>query len=206
MSEWLKRNKKIWIPVLAVIVCAVIALTLVLILNNGYAGAKSAILTVETPQKVSRNTTESIIIDVTVSSLGEALYPAASMSISFDSARLEFMGIREGNVFVNSDGEKGKIALPEWSYNVDACNESGCINVMYLDMTGGENAFSNDLLAKEDNVVLRLEFRLRGSVRSGDICDLIIEDAVFAASDETLSLATSKGTLKAKNGKIVIGE
>ena len=206
MSEWLKKNKKIWIPVLAVIVCAVIALTLVLILNNGYAGAKSAILTVETPQKVSRNTTESIIIDVTVSSLGEALYPAASMSISFDSARLEFMGIREGNVFVNSDGEKGKIALPEWSYNVDACNESGCINVMYLDMTGGENAFSNDLLAKEDNVVLRLEFRLRGSVRSGDICDLIIEDAVFAASDETLSLATSKGTLKAKNGKIVIGE
>lgn len=206
MSEWLKRNKKIWIPVLAVIVCAVIALTLVLILNNGYAGAKSAILTVETPQKVSRNTTESIIIDVTVSSFGEALYPAASMSISFDSARLEFMGIREGNVFVNSDGEKGKIALPEWSYNVDACNESGCINVMYLDMTGGENAFSNDLLAKEDNVVLRLEFRLRGSVRSGDICDLIIEDAVFAASDETLSLATSKGTLKAKNGKIVIGE
>jgi hypothetical protein len=77
---------------------------------------------------------------------------------------------------------------------------------MYLDMTGGKNAFSKDLLAEDNNVVLRLKFRLRGSVRAGDVCDLIVEDAVFAASDETQSLAMITNTLTVKNGKIVIGE
>jgi hypothetical protein len=76
---------------------------------------------------------------------------------------------------------------------------------MYLDMTGGKNAFTKDLLA-EDNVVMRLKFRLRGSVRGGDVLDLIIEDAVFAASDETQSLAMTTATLKVKNGRLVIGE
>ena len=73
-------------------------------------------------------------------------------------------------------------------------------------MTGGKNAFSKELLAEDDNVVLRLKFRLRGSVRAGDVCDLIVEDAVFAASDETQSLAMTTNTLTVKNGKIVIGD
>ena len=77
---------------------------------------------------------------------------------------------------------------------------------MYLDMTGGKNAFSKELLAEDNNVVLRLKFRLRGSVRADDVCDLIVEDAVFAASDETESLAMTTNTLTVKNGKIVIGE
>ena len=53
---------------------------------------------------------------------------------------------------------------------------------------------------------LSRKFRLRGSVRAGDVLDLIVEDAVFAASDETQSLAMTTDTLKVKNGKIVIGE
>lgn len=77
---------------------------------------------------------------------------------------------------------------------------------MYLDMTGGKYAFSKDLLAEDGNVVLRLKFRLRGSVRSGDVLDLILEDAVFAASDETQSLAMTLDTLKTKDGRIVIGD
>ena len=77
---------------------------------------------------------------------------------------------------------------------------------MYLDTTGGKNAFCNELLEEEDNVVLRLRFRLRGRVRSGDIYDLIFEDAIFAASDETESLAMTRETLQVRDGKIVIGE
>ena len=77
---------------------------------------------------------------------------------------------------------------------------------MYLDMTGGKNAFCKELLAEDDNVVLRLRFRLRGSIRPGDVLDLIVEDAVFAASDETQSLAMTRDTLKVKNGRLVIGE
>ena len=163
-------------------------------------------LTIETPQKISKSETEEFTLDVTISSFGDAICPAASMSISFDSSRLEFIGVEEGNVFIRNDEGDVPQKLPNWSCNPEQCNKSGKINIMYLDTTGGKNAFSKELLAEEDNVVLRLKFRLRGSVRSGDICDLIFDDAVFAASDETQSLAMTTNTLKVRDGKIVIGE
>lgn len=164
------------------------------------------VLTIETPQKISVSERDEFTLDVTISSFGEAIYPAASMSISFDSSRLEFLGVEEGNVFISSAESGVSQDLPEWSVNPDQCNKTGKINIMYLDTTGGKNAFSKELLAEDDNVVLRLKFRPRGSMRSGDVCDLIFEDAVFAASDETQSLAMTTGTLKVKNGKIVAGE
>lgn len=163
-------------------------------------------LAIETPQKISIKDTKEVTLDVTISSLGNAIYPAASMSIYFDSSRLEFMGIEEGNVFVRSEEHSVQQKLPEWSCNPKQCNETGKINIMYLDTTGGKNAFSKQYLAKEDNVVLRLKFRLRGSVRKGDVCDLIFEDAVFAASDEEESLAMNRNTLNVRNSKIVVGE
>jgi hypothetical protein len=89
---------------------------------------------------------------------------------------------------------------------VQNSNDTGIINIMYLDMTGGKNAFTKELLADDYNVILRLKFRLRGSARPGDVLDLIVEDAVFAASDETQSLAMTTDTLKVKNGRLVIGE
>jgi len=166
------------------------------------------VLTIETPQKLSASETDTFELDVSISAFGEALYPAASMSISFDSSCLEFLGVEEGNVFVLGEANAAGLArqLPEWSCNPDQCNKSGMINIMYLDLTGGKHAFTKDLLAEEDNVVLRLRFRLRGSARAGDVYDLMVEDAVFAASDENMSLAMTKETLKTKNSKVVIGE
>ena len=204
--EWLKKNKKICLIVgTLIIVCAILLCILLWILNHTESDGDSPTLTVETPQKISKSQTNTLVIDVTISSFGDAAYPAASMSISFDASRLEFLGVEEGNVFIKSDNTSGQ-TLPDWSYNTASCNASGRINVMYLDMTGGKNSFVKELLAEDDNVVLRLKFRLRGSVRVGDVCDLIVEDAVFAASDETQSLAMTTNTLKIKNGKIVIGE
>jgi hypothetical protein len=162
-------------------------------------------LTIETPQKLSCANTKEFTLDVTVSHLEEALYPAMSMSIAFDSARLEFLGVEEGNLLVLSDENTTGQQLPTWSCNVETSNETGLINIMYLDMTGGRNAFTKALLRQEHNVVLRLKFRLRGSVTVGDVLDLILEDAVFAASDETQSLAMTTETLKVKNGRLVIG-
>ena len=168
------------------------------------------ILTVETPQKLSASSRETFTLDVRISDLGEVLYPAASMSIRFDSSCLEFLGLEEGNLFVlgeeNAAGQARK--LPDWSCNPEKCNESGWINIMYLDLTGGKYAFSKTLLPADakEHVAVRLNFRLRGSVRAGDVYDLIIEDAVFAASDPENSLALNRDTLKIKNGKIVIGE
>ena len=206
MLEWFKMNKKICLVSMGVVLLSAVLLCAYLLF--GYVKTDSAdkpTLIVETPQKLSASDNNIFVLDVEITSLGDAVYPAASMSIAFDASHLEFLGVEEGNVFIKSANTSGQ-ELPTWSYNTVACNESGKINVMYLDMTGGRNAFTKDLLKEDNNVVLRLKFRLRGSVRAGDVCDLIVEDAVFAASDETDSLAMTANTLKAKNGKIVIGE
>ena len=198
-----KRKKWPWIAGAAVLLAAAAVLAFFL-LRSDVILLRQPTLTVETPQKISLSQGGEFVLDVTVSDLGETAYPAASMSISFDASCLEFLGTEEGNVFIT--GDEGGRQLPDWSCNAAKSNENGCINIMYLDMTGGRYAFRRDLLAEDDNVVLRLRFRLRGSARVGDVYELIVEDAVFAASDESQSLAVTTGTLKTRNGKIVIGE
>ena len=200
-----KTKKKLFIGIGAGVLLLLLILAL-LFMNLDKIMGGTPTLTIETPQKISKSETEEFTLDVTISSFGDAIYPAASMSISFDSSRLEFIGVEEGNIFIRNDEGDVPQKLPNWSCNPEQCNKSGKINIMYLDTTGGKNAFSKELLAEDDNVVLRLKFRLRGSVRSGDICDLIFDDAVFAASDETQSLAMTTDTLKVRDGKIVIGE
>ena len=200
-----KTKKKLFIGIGAGVLLLLLILFL-LFMNWDKITGGTPTLTIETPQKISKSETEEFSLDVTISSFGDAIYPAASMSISFDSSRLEFIGVEEGNVFIRNDEGDVPQKLPNWSCNPEQSNKSGEINIMYLDTTGGKNAFSKELLAEDDNVVLRLKFRLRGSVRSGDICDLIFDDAVFAASDETQSLAMTRDTLKIRNGKIVVGE
>ena len=187
--------------------CILIAVIILLLVRcGGEPTVSEPTLIVETPQKLSAAQTNEFTLDVTVSSLGDARYPAMSMSIAFDSSRLEFLSVEEGNIFILSDENSTGQQLPDWSCNVQNSNDTGLINIMYLDITGGKNAFTRDLLADDYNVVLRLKFRLRGSVRPGDVLDLIVEDAVFAASDETQSLAMTTDTLKVKNGRLVIGE
>ena len=198
------KKKKVKWPVITGIALMILVLIFMLVKCDGDSGEPTLI--VETPQKLSISGTKDFTLDVTVSDLGEVRYPAMSMSISFDSSRLEFLGVEEGNMFILSDENKTGQQLPDWSCNVQNSNDTGLINIMYLDMTGGRNAFSKELLADDYNVVLRLRFRLRGSVRPGDVLDLIVEDAVFAASDETQSLAMTRDTLKVKNGRLVIGE
>ena len=198
------KKKKKWPWILGI--CVLTAVIIFLLTQCGGPDSGVPTLIVETPQKLSISGTEEFTLDVTISDLGDARYPAMSMSIAFDSSCLEFLGVEEGNIFILSDENSTGQQLPDWSCNVQNSNDTGVINIMYLDMTGGKNAFSKDLLAEDYNVVLRLRFRLRGSVRSGDVLDLTLEDAVFAASDETMSLAMTTNTLKTKNGKIVIGE
>ena len=202
-TEKKKRKKWPWILVICLLLIAAAALYY-FYFYQGDSGTPTLI--VETPQKLSVSQTEDFTLDVTVSDLGDARYPAMSMSITFDSSRLEFLGVEEGNIFILSDENSSGQQLPNWSCNVQSSNDTGLINIMYLDMTGGRNAFTKDLLADDYNVVLRMKFRLRGSVRPGDVLDLIVEDAVFAASDETQSLAMNRDTLKIKNGRLVIGE
>ena len=199
-----KQRKKKWLWILGA--CILIAVLVLLLTRCSGSDFGVPTLMVETPQKLSATGTDEFTLDVTVSNLGEARYPAMSISISFDSSRLEFLGVEEGNIFILSDESNNGQQPPDWSCNVQNSNDTGRINIIYLDMTGGRNAFTQELLTKDYNVVLRLKFRLRGSSRPGDVLDLIVEDAVFAASDETQSLAMTTGTLKTKNGRLVIGE
>ena len=205
MKKFLKKRWP-WIVGICVLIAAVIVLLTQCNKRSELPIPGEPTLIVETPQKLSVSQTEEFTLDVTISQLGDARYPAMSMSIAFDSSRLEFLGVEEGNIFVLSDENSSGQKLPDWSCNVQNSNDTGSINIMYLDMTGGKNAFSKELLADDYNVVLRLKFRLRGSARPGDVLDLIVEDAVFAASDETQSLAMTTDTLKVKNGRLVIGE
>ena len=198
------NSKKKWTWVVAA--CLLTAMLLLLLVRCDGTDSDKPTLKVETPQKISATNTKEFALDVTISSLGEARYPAMSMSVNFDVSRLEFLGVEEGNVFILDEGNTSGQRLPDWSCNVQSSNAAGRINVMYLDMTGGKHAFHKDLLAEEHNVVLRLKFRLRGSVRPGDVLDLTLEDAVFAASDEAESLAMTTKTLDTKNGRLVIGE
>ena len=201
----MKNKKIIWVLGIGILVAVIAAVVLLRMPQNDPARGEPT-LTIETPQKISRSSTQTITLDVLISDLGDAIYPAASMSIRFDPSRLEFMGVQEGNVFVGNTENSIGLALPEWSCNASASNETGQINILYLDMTGGDYAFRRELLAENDNVVLRLQFRLRGSVRAGDVMELVVEDAVFAAFDETQSLAMTTDTLKIKNSKMVIVE
>ena len=205
MKKFLKKRWP-WILGICVIIAAIVLLLVKCDSSDEPPVSGEPTLTVETPQKLSASQTEEFTLDVTISDLGDARYPAMSMSIAFDSSRLEFLGVEEGNIFILSDENSTGQKLPDWSCNVQNSNDTGRINIMYLDMTGGKNAFSKELLADDYNVVLRLKFRLRGSVRPGDVLDLIVEDAVFAASDEPQSLAMTTDTLKVKNGRLVIGE
>lgn len=200
-----KKKKRIIIISIAVILVILLILFFVL-KKNDILNSKPTLI-VETPQKISLSQDDTVALDVTITNLGEAKYPAFSSSISFDNSKLEFLGLEEGNVFVYDNATSGKdVKLPEFSCNPEQCNKSGLINIMYLDTTGGKNAFCKDLLEDEDNVMYRMNFRIKGSARAGEVYDLIVEDAVFAASNEKESLATTQETLKVKNGKIVVGE
>lgn len=201
----LSKKKKIAI-IGSVVLLAAIAVFLIFFLR-GCDSLLTAVpaVTIETPDKKSASDHEPFSLELQLSALDNEVYPAASFSISFDSSKLEFLGIEEGNVMITDAQSTSGYRLPEWSVNIERSNEVGQINLMYLDMTGGKYAFTKNALDENGNILLHLMFRLRGSAKSGDIYELSFDDAVFAASDEESSLASSKDTLKTNNGRIVIG-
>ncbi len=207
MEEKKKSKKKVIIIVLLVLLA--LAVLAFFLFRDGGALSLAPAVTIETPDKMSRSDREEFTLDVTLSDLKEGdLYPAASFSMNFDANKLEFLGLEEGNVLVPCEKKaNGAVTeLPDWGVNVERSNEIGQINVMYLDLSGGRQAFSKDLLPDGDRVLFRLKFKLRGSVRSGDIIEISFADAVFAASDENDSLASVKNTLKTRSGRVVIGD
>lgn len=151
-----------------------------------------------------------VVLPVTLSAMAEdELYPAASFSMTFDNTKLEFMGVDEGDVMVLADvnAQGSRLALPQWKANIAFANQSGRINIMYLDSTAGRYAFTHDgFNAESANTLFKLHFRLRGNVKAGDILDVLIQDAVIANSDEEKSMSMVARTLKVIDGRMIIIE
>ena len=204
-----KKNSKKKTIIIVLLVLLALAVLALFLFGDGGALSLTPAVTIETPNKMSQSDRGEFTLDVTLSDLKEGeLYPAASFSMNFDANKLEFLGLEEGNVLVPCEKKaNGAVTeLPDWGVNVERSNETGQINVMYIDLSGGRRAFSKDLLPDGDRVLFRLRFKLRGSVQSGDIIEISFADAVFAASDEKDSLASVKNTLKTRSGRVVIGD
>lgn len=204
-----KKNSKKKTIIIVLLVLLALAVLALFLFRDGGALSLAPAVTVETPNKMSQSNRDEFTLDVTLSDLRDGdIYPAASFSMNFDSNKLEFLGLEEGNVLVPCEKKaNGAVTeLPDWGVNVERSNEIGQINVMYIDLSGGRRAFSKDLLPDGDRVLFRLKFKLRGSVQSGDIIEISFADAVFAASDEKDSLASVKNTLRTRSGRVVIGD
>ncbi len=198
-QEEKKKKKRILLIILLILLLIALGVTLFFILRKNYA---KPTIKLDVPSKVSISGDREFTIDIPLSDMPEGvLYPAASFSISFDKSRLEFMGIEEGNVFVLADNG---FDLPNWGVNNERSNDIGLINIMYLDQTAGKYAFTSEGFSKEDrNILVRLKFKLRGSVIKGDVMNFVIEDAVLAASDSSQSLAMTKNTLNTVDGRTI---
>lgn len=145
---------------------------------------------------------QEIEIDVKASGLlGQ--YPAASFEITFNKNKLEFVGIRQGNLEI-SNTKTGEVTIPEWQFHVEKANHTGVINTMYLDMTAEENPIDGTMIAENTDVLFRLVFRVKDSCNAGEKLELNTKQATFAAIDEANSLATYKSNISTPQGILLI--
>lgn len=213
-SELLKLKKSVKINRIITICISVafVVTTILLIIFRGsiFSGLLSPALTLMSPASLSVSNREEIIIDVVLSDLPDRVYPAASLSVEFDKNKLEFLGTKQGTMMTlgDSTGDKTNYNIPIWSSDVEVSNQLGRINTMYLDITGGNYAYVLEGFAKnESDVLLRLCFKLRDSVQSGEVYDITVNDAVIATvggAETRTSLATDLRTLRVYHAKIVI--
>lgn len=167
-------------------------------------------VTLMSPPPAVKSEKEEIIIDVVVSNLPDEIFPAASLSVEFPTDKLEFANVKAGTMMITNTvaQESVEYQIPSWEYDVPAANELGIVNTMYLDMTGGQCAYTRDGFIKgEKDILISLIFKLKEEAQAGDIYNVNIKDAVFATiDDEDTGLATNNNTLKAYPAKIMVKE
>ena len=74
-----KNKRIIWVLGIGILVAVIAAVALLMMLRSEPIQGEPT-LTVETPQKISRSSTQTITLEVLISDLGDAIYPAASMT------------------------------------------------------------------------------------------------------------------------------
>jgi len=200
----LKPKKSRWLVTGGIFTAATVG-AIVLFLPFGETGINLATrmfatsITLTAPPPLAADHQEAIVIDVLVNNLPDLIYPAVSLSVIFDPNYLEFTGIRQGTMRAQG-ASAGTYQIPLWNVDVEASNARGVINTMYLDMTGGDQAYIID----KNNILLRLVFQLQDSAVSGDIYHLIIEDATFATINPDEAVSTANQNLRAFNAQIIV--
>ncbi|MFR1707713.1 MAG: hypothetical protein ACLSV2_02330 [Clostridium sp.] len=187
----------------------ILALIIFLILKLFWI-IKTPTITLVPPPPLEVTNRDEFSVDVVLSDLPKKIYPAASITVGFDKNKLEFTGTKIGTMMTYGDTtiDGNSFNIPLWTCNIEKANEIGQINTMYLDMTAGKYAYSNDGFDKKSkNIVLRLSFKLKDSAVKGEKYNLTIHDAVIATVNgdtEKTSLATNQKTLRANSCKIVV--
>lgn len=141
---------------------------------------------------------QEVEIDVKVCGL-PGQYPAASFEMVFPKNKLEFIGIRQGNLEITNT-RTGEVMIPKWQFNVENANHTGIISTMYLDMTAEENPIDGALVGENKDVLFRLVFRVKDSSNVGESLVLKTKQATFAAIDEDNSLAIYKSNINTPDG------
>ncbi len=168
------------------------------------------VLSLIPPKPIEYSSREEFVVDVQLSALPHNLYPAASISVTFDNTKLEFTGAKLGTMMTYGDKRANGYSfdIPQWSCNTEISNSKGEINAMYLDTTAGKYAYcSEGFDSDKKNIVLRLGFKLKDSAISGESYNLTFKDGVFAVIDgdeSKESLAMKMGTLRTNNCRIVV--
>ena len=205
-------KKKIAIIASSAVAVLAVAIGIFLLLNRNSQTAKVGNLFtgpavfIEIPEKMSEKNKEEFDLAVYVTKLSDDVYPAASFSISFDPSKIEFLGLEEGNVLIVDEDAPNGSNLPDWNVDVESSNKTGNINIMYLDFSGKEKGFKQELLYDSDNVLFYLKFKLRGSVRKNEVYDISFKDAVFACEEDEKSLSMLNKKLKTKDSRVVISD
>lgn len=207
------HRKKGFVAFFLCAAAAIAAIVLFLFFRGGTLDTLFApSLTLMSPAPVSVSDREEIIVNAVLSDLPDRVFPAASISVKFDKNKLEFVEVKQGTMMTlgNSKGDEQTWNIPIWEGDVATSNRLGEVNIMYLDITGGKFAYVREGFHKNDNdILVRLAFRLKDSAGAGDIYHITVKDAVIATvggAENNTSLATGKQTLKSYPAKIVVQE
>lgn len=155
---------------------------------------------------------EYVTVDVQVSNLPDYLFPAVSTSVKFDNEALDLVEVVNGDMEVYENGETNSemLIVPDWTYDIQAANESGSANLMYLDMSGGNQAFNiNGFEQESKNTLFTLKFKLKNGKSSGDSLKFTIDEATLATVDDLTNdtgVSMVKGNLSAKNLSLKINQ
>ena len=172
------KKKKI----IAVVLILIAIIAIVFLIFRVKKELDKPVLSLIPPKPIESTSREEFVVNAQLSALPHNLYPAASISVSFDNTKLEFTGVKMGTMMTYGDKRANGYSfdVPQWSEGFDS---------------------------DKKNIVLRLGFKLKDSAIAGDSYNLTFKDGVFAVVDgdeSKESLAMKLGTLRTNNCRIVV--